>query len=284
MERVERQEEVVDEEASLCRGGEVTEGPVTAQNVYNHHDTHPLILDLFTTRLFGGEWFGWEPETLRMLIPRQGRFTISACNWNKLQACKTVHANPAAIFDRFECFLPVITAFNNVIPDPTALQPPSLARLLAGVGMLRMLDPQEEFSLEIRRFMAASLLYRGIFLVPDELEFLQHLLLGAYYVCPDCGNEEKVLDDFDGVCDYCGTDWYMMASGRKVKDPRVELRKQRDILPYRSKLAWVGANYDAWHPNEDDPVDVQVVRVVEAIHYKAKKDAQFYNQKSALGL
>lgn len=271
-------------DSSFCEGGEVKDQPVTEQNLFNHHDAHPLILCAATTRMFGLEWVLWEPETLRYLIPRQGRYAISPCNWQKLQATKTVLANPAAVFDRWECFLPVITALNNVIPDPTSLQPPSLARLLTGVGMLSMLDPHESFSIEVKRVMAASLLFRGIFFVPEELSFLEHLLIGSYYVCPDCGNEEKILDDFDGVCDYCGTDWYLYASGKPVKDPRVEVRVTRDLAPYEQRLAWVGTHFDEWTPDEDDPVDVQVLRVVEAIHYKARKDADFYNQKSALGL
>ena len=284
MEEVEHQEEMPDIDTSLCRGGEIVEGEVDEKNIYQHHDTHPLVLALFTTKLMGGvEWVQWEPETLRIVLSQRDR-VVSECNWNKLQACKTVLANPAAVFDRWECFLPVCTALNNVIPDPTTLQIPSLARLLFGVTAMKTLDPQEDFSTEVRRVMAASLLYRGIFLVPDELQFIQHLLIDAHYVCPDCGNEEKVIEDFDGVCDNCGTNWYDTAAGKAIKDPRVQLVAGREIAPYKAHLQWVSANYDAWVPDEDNPLDIQVARVLEAVSYNARKTAQFLNQKDALGL
>ncbi|MCA8940371.1 MAG: hypothetical protein KDB07_11205, partial [Planctomycetes bacterium] len=168
---------------------------VRQDNLFSHHDTHPLILDLQATKLLGPEWFVWEPETIRLVLPKEAGQNISEINWQKLQACKTTHVNPGMVFDEWEVFLRVITALNNVVPDSDILQQPNAARLYAGVGMLRMLDPDEDFSREVRRFIAASLLYQGIIFAPGELSFVQDLLLEPYYVCPDCGNEEKVLDD-----------------------------------------------------------------------------------------
>ena len=54
--------------------------------VYEDHDTHPLTLDLYTTKLFGPEWIEWEPEALRAAIWQEvkqwgvrGRLSCRCC-------------------------------------------------------------------------------------------------------------------------------------------------------------------------------------------------------------
>lgn len=257
---------------------------VKTNNLYSHHDAHPLVLDLHTTKLFGPEWFLWEPETLRILIPQETGQTCSELNWNKLQACKTVHVNPGMVFDEWEVFLRVITALNNVIPDADIIQQPNAPRLYAGVGMLKMLDPKEDFSREVTRFIAASLLFKGIIFAPGELSFTQELLREPYYVCPDCGNEEKILDDHDGVCDACGRNWYVRATGKPIKDPRVSVHYRHDIAPIQERFNKVANDWDNYVPDEDDPIDVQICRIADAIQYKAIRDARFLEQKERLGL
>jgi len=258
---------------------------VKESNILQEHDAHPLILDLYITKKMGPEWWEWEPETLREMLQRDfPNQSISQINWNKLQAVRTVHVSPGFVFDEWECFLPVITALNNVIPDFDVLQVPTPARLYAGVGMLRMLDPEEDFSAEIKKWVAAALLFDGIYFAPGELKFAQELIRRPYYVCPRCGNKEELLFDHDGICDSCGKEWHSKATGRVINNSPVVVKYTYDEGPVRARFQQVANNWDAYVPDEDDPIDVQICRIANAISYKSEKDAAFLSQKKDLNL
>lgn len=257
---------------------------ITRGNILRHHDAHPLVLDLLLTKVFGIEWWLWEPETLRQVIPQQFKSGCTELVWNKLQAVRAVHVAPEMVFGEWECFLPVITSLNNIVPDFDVMQLPTPARLYAGVGMLRSLDPDEEISEEIRRFIAWALLSHGIYFAPGELGFVQELLRRPYYICPDCGNVEDVLFDHDGICDSCGRDWYDKIIGRNVKKPNVQFHNRYDEAPIRKRFNQVAQDWDGFQPDDDDEIDVQVCKIASAIEYKAKRDQQFMEQKEALEL
>ena len=257
---------------------------ITQGNILRHHDAHPLVLDLLLTQVFGPEWWTWEPETLRQLIVREFKSGCTELVWNKLQALRTLHVAPGLVFDEWECFLPVITALNNVIPDFDIMQLPTPARLYVGVGIIKSIDPDEEFSHEVRRFVASSLLYDGIYFAPGDLSFVQDLLRHPYYVCPDCGNKEDVLYDHDGVCDSCGRDWYSKITGRRIKQPNVIFHNRYDETVVRERFNKAAQEWSNFFPNDDDEVDVQVCKIASAIEYKAKRDQQFLEQKEALKL
>lgn len=259
---------------------------VAETNILRHHDAHPLVLDLAVTKKLGPEWWLWEPETIRTALQRNFQAGPTELNWNKLQAVRTVHVSPGLVFDEWECFLPVITALNNVIPDFNILQLPSPARLYAGVGMLRMLDPEENFSEEVKRFIAASLLHEGIFFAPGELSFVQWYLNQPYYECTSCGNIEDLLVEHDGICDNCQKNYFVSMTGKvmdsKKKITRVKVRN--DITEIKKRFADVAKDWESFHPDEDSPLDVQICRIAAAIEYKIIKDTQFLEQKGDLGL
>ena len=264
--------------------------PLTRNSIFRHHDAHPLVLDLLVTKELGPEWWTWEPETIRQILPstfkdRTGHTSISELVWSKLQAVRTVHVAPGLVFDEWEVFLPVITALNNVVPDFNVLQLPSPSRLYAGVGMLKMLDPEEEFSDEVTKFCACALLYDGIYFAPGDLEFTQKFLRQPYYICDKCGNHEDVLYDHNGICDDCGKDWFKAITGKVVdKTSTVTIIPRYDETPVRKRFQDVAQNWEKFFPDDDDEVDVQVAKIANAVEYKAKRDQQFMEQKEALRL
>jgi len=260
--------------------------PVTLDNVLRHHDAHPLILDLIVTKRLGPEWWTWEPETIQQLLPKEFNSGATEHNWNKLQAVRTVHVAPGLVFDEWECFLPVITALNNTIPDFNILQLPTPARLYAGVGMLKMLDPKEDFSEEVKRFVAASLLYGNIYYAPGDLSFAQWYLRRPYYECSNCGNVEDLLFEHDGICDNCQKEYFSRITGKPISDAKktTEVKFRNDETAVKKKFQAVANKWDSYYPDDDDPIDVQVCRIAAALEYKAIKDAQFLEQKGALDL
>lgn len=259
-------------------------------NILRHHDAHPLVLDLLLTKEFGPEWWSWEPETLRQVIPQQfktaeGYAPISELVWNKLQAVRTVHVSPGLVFDEWECFLPVITSLNNVIPDFNVMQLPSHSRLLAGVGMLKALDPEETFSEEVKRFSAAALLHDGIYYAPGDLSFCQWYLRRPYYICPKCGNREDLLFEHDGICDNCGKEYFSKMTGTVIDaSSKVDFHKTYDEGPVRDRFQQAAKNWDEFFPSDDDEIDVQVAKLAAAVEYKAMRDQQFLEQKESLQL
>lgn len=257
---------------------------LTRENALRHHDTHPLIMDLLLTTEHGPEWWGWEPETQRQILAEGYPAGMSELSWNKLQAVSTFHVAPDLVLNEWECFLPTITALNNVIPDFNVLQLPSPPRLYAGVRMLRMFDKDIEFGDEVARFVASSMLHEGVYFAPGELSFVQHLLRRPYYICPDCGNQEEVLYDHDGVCDACGRDWHSSLAGKPVKEARVKMHNTHDEAPVRARFQEAAKDWEKYIPSDDDEFDVQVCKLAAAIDYSLQKDRQFLEQKEALRL
>ncbi len=152
--------------------------------------------------------------------------------------------------------------------------------------MLKMLDPEEDFSEEVKRFVACSLIYNGIFYAPGDLDFAQWYLRRPYYECKECGNVEDLLFEHDGICDGCQKEYFSSITG-KVKEgakKTTEIKYRHDEGPVRKKFQAVATKWDSFYPDDDDPVDVQVCRIAAALEYKAVKDAQFLEQKGALDL
>lgn len=264
----------------------MTTNPVTRDNAIQHHDVHPLILDLLLTHVYTSEWWHWEPETLRMMLPRQFKGGPSELAWNKMQAVRTIHVSTDMVLNEWEVFLPVITALNNVAPDFNILQLPPMTRLYAGVRMLHMFDAKFVFSEEVRRFIAMSLLHEGIYFAPGELEFVQFLLRRPYYKCTDCGYQQDVLfEQHDGICDWCGKNWHDRVIGTPIRtDPHVTYHTRYDEKPVREKYEKVIQDWESYTPHDDNEIDIQVCKVANAVNYSLLRDQQFLEQKSGLDL
>lgn len=257
---------------------------LSPKEFFSYEQAHPLVLDLLLFQRFQEEWLEWDPETLVREISEEF-VQPSELNWSKVQAVKTVHVNPGAAFSQWEVFLPVITAVNNVIPNFNYLQAPTLPRLYAGTDIMRSLDPEEPFSREVEKFMAASFLHRGVYYAPGSLESIQPLLRRPFYVCSVCNNMEFVEDDHDGYCDYCGKDWRSQATGRVKPDaPRVTPQFTYDETPVKETFDKAVRSPEDFTPHDDIESDVQVSKLLVALEYQAYRRKQFVEQKEFLKL
>jgi hypothetical protein len=265
--------------------GEERDKPVTRGNLFTHHDTHPIILDMALIRLFGTDWLEWEPETLREEIQRRYPHGISELNWNQIQAVKTLHVHDAPWQD-YEAFVPVILALNNNIPIFTLLQRPTISNLMAGVDMMNDLR-EEEFTEEISRFCAACFLDEGVVYAPPPLDFIQGDLSKPMYYCPDCGSHVEDLP-VDGICDVCSERFADGHPGNFRPNPEVveKIRQTgegtniRTYLerPFKEVKERLADFHSTGHTLQEDVVDIQVAKLVVAENYMAQRRQQLQDQ------
>jgi len=265
------------------------EKPVTRGNLFTHHDTHPIILDIALLRIFGAEWMEWEPETLREEVKRRYPHGISELNWNQIQAVKTLHVHDAPWLD-YEAFVPVIMAMNNTIPIFTQLDKPSVAKLMVGVDIMNDIR-DEEFSDEISRFCTACFLDDGVVYAPPPLDFIQGDLSKPMYYCPDCDNHMEDLPP-DGICDVCSERFIDGHPGNQQPNPEVmeKIRQTGEGKNYRTYLERpfkeVKERLDAFHMTghtlQEDIVDIQVAKLIVAENYLAHRRQQLRDQMNTL--
>ena len=79
--------------AAAYEDGEVQSGPVTIQNVFQHHDAHPLLFDLILSKKYDADWLGWDPDALRLEIQEDFNTSVSHLNWSKIQMLRTLHSS-----------------------------------------------------------------------------------------------------------------------------------------------------------------------------------------------
>ena len=263
--------------------------PVTRRNLFTHHDTHPIVLDMALIRIFGTDWLEWEPETLRTEITRHYPHGISELNWNQVQAVKTLHVHDAPWAD-YEAFVPVILALNNNIPVFTVLQKPSVANLLAGVDIMN--DVREEpFSGEVSRFCAACFLDEGVVYAPPPLDFIQGDLSQPMYYCPDCGSHIEDVPA-DGICDVCSERFIDGHPANFRPNPEVveKIRQTGEgtniktylARPFKEVKERLAAFRATENTLQEDVVDIQVAKLVVAEDYMHYRRQQLRDQTRAL--
>lgn len=283
------------EEAFADESSDETVGkPVTPNNLFTHHDTHPVILDTALLKLFGVQWFEWEPETLwaelsRQYIPSGAK--PSELTRNKINAVKTLHMNMLP-WENWEVFIPVALAINNVIPIFEVMHELSLAQMMAGVNTINRIR-MEEFDPEVRRYMAACFLDQGVVYAPPPIDFIQPEISQPSYRCLDCGNEDQ--DDLvDGVCDVC-SERFTDARPLNFKPneelaPRIAQGEGRRLVKFlKFPFEDVNARYDQVQniPLDDltlgrNRVDIQVMKLMVARNYLQVREAQLADQVRTL--
>lgn len=169
--------EDVEEEAEKPVGEVSPPRPFSARNLFVHHDTHPLVLDIKLMDQYGTDWFEWEPETLWREVMEDFRApSISDHVRSKIQAVKTVHISDWC-FSKWEVFCPILQALNNNIPDFEILRRPTVSQLFAGVDMMTFIRDDVAFSQEVQQFCGAALLDAGVYYAPQPLSFCQDEIL-----------------------------------------------------------------------------------------------------------
>lgn len=174
--------------------------PLTLRNLFTHHDAHPIVLDFALIKAFQLEWFLWEPETIWASILDMFKSNVSEHNRAKIMAIQTLHVSHAP-WEQWQVFEKVIQALNNNVPRFDVMQVPSLEQLYAGIDIMDTLR-REEFSSEVKQYMAAAVLHEDVFYVPQPLDFIQVEVSKPFYRCDTCETTYSALFH-DGVCDNC---------------------------------------------------------------------------------
>lgn len=187
-------------EKEMAEGDPDAGTPITIRNLFVHHDTHPVVLDLALLKTCGIEWLSWDPATIWSEIKRNFKTEISEHARAKIQSVKSLHISNAP-WEMWQAFEKVIQGLNNNLPTWETMQAPSLEQLYAGVDIMDTVR-RLEFSSEVKMYMAAAVLAEEVVFVPEPLSFIQLEVSQPHYKCNDCGNEESALFS-DGICGSC---------------------------------------------------------------------------------
>jgi hypothetical protein len=158
----------------------VEKGPeavFSAKNLFVHHDSHPLVLDIKLIDKYKTDWFEWSPETLWREIMDDFRTpSISDHVKSKIQAVRTVHLSDWT-FSKWEVFSIITQALNNNIPDFEIMRKPTISQLFAAVDIITMIRNDVEFSQEIQDWCGASMIDEGVIFAPQPIAFCQDEIL-----------------------------------------------------------------------------------------------------------
>ena len=262
--------------------------PVTIRNLFTHHDTHPVVIDFALMKVFGIYWLGWERETIYSEINTEFQSQISEHAKAKIQTVKTMHVS-AAPWKQWQVFEKIVQGLNNNIPNWEVMQAPSIEQLFAAIDSFDFIR-KEDFSEEVKQYMAASILHEDVTFTPEPLDFLQLYVAQPKTVCNDCGLETSSLYS-DGICDAC--------SGRFDPSQGLSLQpNQVKIMDGKGKNTKVVFTYDyasvrdKWdHVKniksdqvelEDNAVDSQIAKLLISRDYMNIRRRQLAEQLVSL--
>lgn len=275
-------------EAELSKADPDHTTPLSIRNLFTHHDTHPVVLDFALLKAFGPEWFSWDSTTLYQEIQKTFSTQISEHVRAKIQAIKTCHVVDSP-WTQWQVFEKVVQALNNNVPKWDFMQVPSLDQLYAGVDILNSIR-REEFSDEVKGYIAAAVLNEDVFFVPSPLDFAQVEVSHPFYRCLDCGNEDSALFH-DGTCDTCThkydaenglsfmPDQELLAQG---KGKNLKLLLQFNPVPVEDRWNQVSSLASNKVDLQETQDDVQVAKLLVARDYMNIRRRQLAEQLTAL--
>jgi len=127
-------------------------------------DLHPLVLrDVLDARI--PEWVDMEPRTLWDHVSKIG--PISNDNRSKVQAIKTILAQPESIVDDWRIFNNVILALNGLIPNFKLIEVPSYMELIGGGHIAVTMLANVQVPTVLYRYAAAVAMTRNVPVLVD---------------------------------------------------------------------------------------------------------------------
>lgn len=145
----------------------------TPINLFQHPDSHPLVLDIILLRQYGPEWFLWDPETLAWRIPHDFRTTdVSDLNMEKIQAIKTLHFSDAP-WEEWEAFLPCCAAVNGLFPDFEIIHPPTVSQVLIAIDIFNKVRQDVSWSEELKVFLGVVWRHESTFCPTEPASFVE---------------------------------------------------------------------------------------------------------------
>jgi hypothetical protein len=184
-------------------------------------EAHPLVLLIQVLDRYGEESFDWAPEVLRATMLRDG-IDPSGANWTKILAARVLVQSPSP-WRQWEVFHWVCCGLSGKQPNITYLEMPVIGNLMAGLDMMKIVDPSRVTSVEVDKFIAATLRDDGQVFAPETLGTATRELEDPQLHCKHCGALHR--DDSDQKCISCGE-----AALEKVPYVFAELRDQCQAL------------------------------------------------------
>lgn len=139
---------------------------LTHGKLFTDKRAHPLqIFDILNMR-YEKEWVGWEPETLWWAL-RRDFGPVGEVNRNKIMALRLAAVTDVPWLD-WDAFENSSLAWNDIIPLFGSYQPVTPAQAAFGVQILRAIRSDEEFSWEVKAYIAAGLEDNGFVYAPIE--------------------------------------------------------------------------------------------------------------------
>lgn len=264
---VSTEDEEPEEEEEQPQGSDPSGTPVRKRNVFTHHDTHPLLLDMILLQKYGPIWLTWEAETIWDEIADDFKQNVSTSNASKIQAVRTCHLVETP-WKAWEAFTPVAQAFNNNIPDFRSLQKPTPAQVIYAVTLMNIVK-KEEFSIEVSRYIAACFLDENIYLLPPPVDFAQDDAKRMRYRCKKCGRID--VDEDNQMCDSCGAPQSQLVR-EPTWDPAPVEKRYNEIIKQ-------GKDHDVL---QETVVDVQVAQLLVAKNYVEFRNQQLREQAKAV--
>ena len=149
--------------------------PVTKENFFQNHDTHPMLLYHMLSDRYGKEWLQWDTDSLWLTIQRDfPGWTIHDITKDKVNALKTLMVVDSYWQD-WEVFEKVTQALNNNSVRFDLVQDPSLGQMMHSVSLAGQLR-ERKFDEEVGRYVAAVAQYAGVEYLPKPLNFAQPFL------------------------------------------------------------------------------------------------------------
>jgi len=180
---------------------DVSDTPLSVSNLFQHHDTHPILLELVMAKQYEVGWLAWDPEALREGILSDFKIdSISQLVWAKLQMIRALHSSQMFWTD-WNVFAPLCQILNNNCPDFEQLVIPGIEQLFVAVDISKLIR-ESTFSDEIAKFVAAAAIEDGINYLPDLLSFAEIWLAEPMYECLVCGYT-ATIDKTPILCDSC---------------------------------------------------------------------------------
>lgn len=161
---------------------------VSRKNLFEHPDTHPIVLGLSLLKKYGADWLGWESETVELRVPQDFQVKeISHLNLSKIQAIKTLHLVDS-YWQRWEVFLWCTMPFNGLFPDFEVMQVPTVAQCLISVDTANRIRNDVVWASEVKAFLSAVFQHDGLFCTVPPLDFVHVDQENVVVDCADVKN------------------------------------------------------------------------------------------------
>lgn len=238
-------------------------GPEKAPHLFTHHDAHPAVIHELLDKSFGVEWLVWDPYALWDEITREFRTSISELSRTKIQALRCLHSTKG-FWEDWDVFSPTVQALNNRIPSFAIVQKPTTAQIFVAVDIASIIR-KNEYSKEVQRYIAASLLDEGIYHTVSPLEFVQDELNDAHRFCRNCG--QLGIDKEEVWCYNCGSS---------------DLVTEDVTLPKSDQLRIDDILNDKYDIIEESAIDILGAKLKVAHNYIMLRRAQMEKQMRLL--